>query len=89
MDNLRLTNLKEKASYFSFDMVQVPGRYHKGPDAMSRVSSKVGQEEAELATIMAGISTKELRLEILKASWTKDSSNCSISEDKRGQKLLG
>ena len=38
MDNLRLTNLKEKASYFSFDMVQVPGRYHKGPDAMSRVS---------------------------------------------------
>ena len=38
MDNLRLTNLKEKASYFSFDMVQVPGRYQKGPDAMSSVS---------------------------------------------------
>ena len=53
------------------------------------VCHKEGQEEAELATIMAGISTKELRLEILKASWTKDSSNCSISEDKRGQKLLG
>ena len=87
MDNPRLTNLKEKASYFSFDMVHVPGRFHKGPDAMSRVS-KEEQEEAELASIMAGVSTKELRLEILKATWTKDSLNCSISEDKGARDCL-
>ena len=63
--------MKEKASYFSFDMVHVPGRYHKGPDALSRVP-KEGQEETELAAIMAGVSTKELQLDILKATRTKE-----------------
>ena len=70
IENPRHTNLKEKASYFSFDMVHVPGRYHKGLDAMSRVP-KEGQEETYLAAIMAGVSTKELWLDILNANWPK------------------
>ena len=70
IENPRHTNLKEKASYFSFDMVHVPGRYHKGLDAMPRMP-KEGQEETYLAAIMAGVSTKELWLDILNANWPK------------------
>ena len=87
MENSRLTNLKEKASYFSFDIVHVPGRYHKGPDAVSRVP-KEEQDEAELAAIMAGVSTKELQLDILKATRTKEILSCSTSEDKGIQSSL-
>ena len=43
MENPCLTNLKEKAMYFRFDMVHVPGRFHKGPVAMSRMPTD-GQE---------------------------------------------
>ena len=71
MENPRLTNLKEKAMYFRFDMVHVPGRFHKGPDAMSRVprdTQAMGKDmlQGEVATIMEGVSTKELRMGFLK-----------------------
>ena len=36
IENHRLTRLKEKALYSNFNMVHVPGRLHKGADAMSR-----------------------------------------------------
>ena len=60
IDNPRLNNLKEKSLYFRFDMVHVPGRLHKGADAMSRQD-----RQAEVATIMAGSTTKEIRLGFL------------------------
>ena len=70
MENPRLTNLKEKAMYFRFDMVHMPGRFHKGPDAMSRVPRELQDtEQGELAGILEGSSTKELRLGFLKTVW--------------------
>ena len=70
MENPCLTNLKEKAMYFRFDMVYVPGRFYKGPDAMSRIpKDKQESEHRELSMIMEGISTKELRMGFLKQLW--------------------
>ena len=59
MENPRLTNLKEKAMYFRFDIVHMPGRFPKGPDAMSRVPRDM---QGEVATIFEGASTKDLRV---------------------------
>ena len=59
MKNPRLTNLKEKAMYFRFDIVHMPGRFHKGPAAMSRVPRDM---QGEVATIFEGASTKDLRV---------------------------
>ena len=36
MENRRLQNLKEKTLSFKFDIVHIPGKEHKGPDAASR-----------------------------------------------------
>ena len=36
-----LTNL-EKAMHFRLDILYVPGRFHKGPDAMSRALCGIG-----------------------------------------------
>ena len=74
MDNPRLTNLKEKALYFRFNMVHVPGRLHKGADAMSRVSSTSTPGEvqaAEIGMIMAGSSTKDIRMGFLRQMWSE------------------
>ena len=74
MDNPRLTNLKEKALYFRFNMVHVPGRLHKGADAMSRVSSTSTPGEvqaAEIGMIMAGSSTKDIRMWFLRQLWSE------------------
>ena len=69
LENPRLTNLKEKAMYFRFDIVHVPGRFHKGPDAMSRVPRNKQDEVGEVATILDGASTKDLRIGCLKKLW--------------------
>ena len=70
IDNPRLNNLKEKSLYFRFNMVHVPGRMHKGADAMSRQT-----RQAEVATILAGSTTKEIRLGFLCQLWTRDTTN--------------
>ena len=81
MENPRLTNLKEKAMYFRFDIVHVPGRFHKGPDAMSRVP-RGGLDTAQVAGIMEGVSTKELRLGFLQNLWSPQTEEgvCDMSD---------
>ena len=80
MENPRLTNLKEKAMYFKFDIVHVPGRFHKGPDAMSRVPKD--NMQGEVATILEGASTKDLRLGFLQRLWSpqQEEGMCDIED---------
>ena len=82
LENPRLTNLKEKAMYFRFDMVYVPGRFHKGPDAMSRVPRDKQDDVAEVAAILEGASTKDLRLGFLHKLWSPQTEEgiCDMSD---------
>ena len=83
MENPRLTNLKEKAMYFRFDIVHVPGRFHKGPDAMSRMPrGRLDTEQGVVAGIMEGVSTKELRLGFLQNMWSPQTEEgvCDMSD---------
>ena len=72
LENPRLTILKEKAMYFRLDMVHVHGRFHKGPDAMSRVPNDMMNNvmQGEVASILDGASTKDLRIGILRQLWS-------------------
>ena len=70
LENPRLTNLKEKAMYFRFDIVHMPGRFHKGPDAMSRIPRDKQDDVGEVATILEGVSTKDLRIGFLQKLWS-------------------
>ena len=83
MENPRLTNLKEKTMYFRFDIVHVPGRFHKRPDAMSRMPrGRLDTEQGVVAGIMEGVSTKELRLGFLQNMWSPQTEEgvCDMSD---------
>ena len=84
LENPRLTNLKEKAMYFRFDMVYVPGKFHKGPDAMSRVprDRQYDGGQGEVSAILDGTNTKNLRVGILQKLWSPQTEEgvCDISD---------
>ena len=88
IENPRLARLKEKALYFNFNMVHVPGRLHKGADAMSRSPHQTWDEEqsqeAEVSMIMDGTSTKEIRLEILRKLYRKESHTGPVIDTANG-----
>ena len=93
MENPRLTRLKEKSLYFRFEMVHVPGRFHKGPDAMSRVLSTEtsrDKEEGSVDALLAGVSTKELRGDILSKMFDSHpvETGCEEFEEVQKQSLL-
>ena len=70
--------------YFRFDMVYVPGRFHKGPDAMSRVprDRQYDGGQGEVSAILDGTNTKNLRVEILQKLWSPQTEEgvCDISD---------
>ena len=66
ISNPRLERIKEKTLLYRFDMIYVPGRFHSGPDSMSRYPTQPADETDSLLT---SISTKNLRISIHSMTW--------------------
>ena len=99
MENPRLMRLKEKSLYIRFEMVHVPGRFHSGPDAISRVPNTAGcaggegldnAEEEPVSALLAGVSTKELRGDIIRGLFdsVEVETGCDEYDAVRRQSLL-
>ena len=65
-------------------MMYVPGRFHKGPDAMARVPREGQYDEGpgEVSSILDGTSKKSLRVGIFQNFWSPqtEEGECNISD---------